>query len=99
MVLGESWKIIEMEVLILIVDSPFPYHTTIVRTMINPNNIVTSTAHPKLKFPSPNGISEVLVIKSCMSSATQIISTRVTKGKPLSSRKRQAHGRTDFAPH
>lgn len=60
MIFGERRKTIKIEFFFLIVDSSSPSHAIRGRTTINPNRTVASMTHEKLKFPTPNGIHEIL---------------------------------------
>lgn len=59
-ILGEGWKSIEVSVAFIVVDAPALYNAILGRTTINPNKIVASIVHQKMKFPTPNGIGKVL---------------------------------------
>lgn len=56
---GEGWKIIELNVLFIVV-TPYSNNPMLGRTNFKPNKIITSIAHKKLPFPTLNRVRKTL---------------------------------------
>ena len=55
LVLGKGWDILTLDVDFIVVDAPATYNAILGRTTINHHQIVASTAHQVMKFPSLSG--------------------------------------------